>query len=175
MGSRLYALPVFAAVTLHVLSRNHLQEALWACHIASFLLAFGLALQWNALTRAAFIFYLGVGIPGWLLDAAVDGTTWTSALTHLTSLTSGWLACRHMDMSKIVIAQCMTAMFVLLVVTPFITDPALNVNVTTRPWLPLPFLEHVNLGFNLLTTWTGLMLGYWTYTRFGLATTRTAA
>lgn len=126
-------------------------EMLYCCHLASALVALGFLTRRPAWVGAFGLFHLAVGLPGWLLDVAVAGTTTvSSALLHLGTSAAGLRATWRGETPRwapLAAGGLVLVGFALGRLAP----EALNVNVAWRPYhpsLPIPlWLSHLgNLG-----------------------------
>lgn len=110
-----------------------LPEMLWACHLATALTAIGLLSGRTGLAALGGICHLVCGLPGWILEVYLNGTTWTSVGLHvLTPVLGVWAAWRHG------VSRWTTAGALLLWVVSQglgrLCDPALNVNLAWKPY-----------------------------------------
>jgi hypothetical protein len=131
---------VAVALMLHVPELIDPQELLYTCHVATMLVAMGLLAGLHRLVATGFLFHLAVGLPSWLLDAVARGTTWTSTLAHLVPLFAGAWAVRQDGLPRRTPIYAWSMFVACSVVSFFLTDPALNVNVVHAPWPPTAIL-----------------------------------
>jgi hypothetical protein len=130
---------LLAALAVHTLAKGHGQawEMLWACHVASTVLALGV-LTGRALPSAAgFLFHVGMGFPGWLLDVIATRTTSvTSVVVHLLPLAVGAVAAMRLGYPR---RAYVFAWLLWVVLQPLslLAPPALDVNLVQSPWGPL--------------------------------------
>src|SRR4051812_37521163 len=68
---------VLISLALHAITKGLmlLPEMLWACHVASFLIAIGILFQIPKLTTVGFLFHVALGLPGYLMDLITTGNT----------------------------------------------------------------------------------------------------
>ena len=94
---------VFASLILHALSktRETIGEMLWACYVASAILAVGLILKRPRWVAIGFLFEATLGFPAWLMDAlAAQGTTYTSFFGHAAPLLAGFIELRRTGLPR---------------------------------------------------------------------------
>ena len=117
------------------------QEMLFACHVATALVGIGALLGRQTLIGAGYLFHVGFGGLGWMLDMASTGVIGvTSTLVHVMPLVGGFWMCRHYQVSRRSIALAFAMCCVLLPVSYFATPAHLNVNLAHGPWPPLAFV-----------------------------------
>jgi hypothetical protein len=134
------ALAVLAVVALHTahkLNQGLLSEMLWACHVASLLTGIGLLLDSLRLVAIGTVFHLAVGLPAYMLDVLVSGTTLTSALVHSVPPLAGLAFLRRTPLPRWTMASAAGLYLALIPVSRWLTDPALNVNLAFAPYAPL--------------------------------------
>lgn len=115
-----------------------LPEMLYACHIATAILAVGVLFQKKELVVFGFSFHLGAGMWGYFSDiAATHTTTWTSVLVHVTPLVIGFIEVRRSGLPRW--APWVSCAFLVLsmVVAYYFTPPVLNVNLAHKAWAPV--------------------------------------
>jgi hypothetical protein len=114
-----------------------LPEMLWACHLATLLTAAGLLLRRPTWVVTGGLFHLAVGLPGWLLETLLNGTTPSSLALHLATPAIGvWAARRHGVPGGVPFAG--TALWLGSQGLGRLCDPALNVNVAWHPYGVFP-------------------------------------
>ena len=127
-----------------------LQEMLWACHVASLVTIVGIAMRWPWVVATAFLFQVGVGLPGYVLDVAMSHTTTiTSALCHtVPPLVGGWSVRQHgFGLQAIPLALGFWVVNQLL--ARLLTPAAYNVNLAYQPYSGLwgrvsePWVSHL--------------------------------
>jgi len=130
------------ALVLHALvvkmPAHLLPEMLFACHIASVVLALGILLRRRDLVAVGFWFHAGVGLWGCLLDAiAARTTTPTSVLVHVLPLALGYGELRHREVPRWIPLGAFGLLVGAIVLSYLATPPALNVNMAHRVWPPV--------------------------------------
>jgi len=142
--TRILGAVLLVALAVHALTKlsdGTVGEMLFTCHVASVLLAVGLLTRRHLLVAVGFLFHLGVGLPTYLLDAAVTGrTTASSVLVHLLPLLAGGLEVRRRGLPRAAALWGLPLYAACALVSWFATDPALNVNLVRAPWGPTRFL-----------------------------------
>ena len=137
---REFAVAILLALVAHAaLTKvpDLLPEMLYACHVASLILAIGLLTQRSILVGIGFVFHLGVGFPTWGLDIAVmQTTTPTSILVHVLPLLAGYFYLRKNGIPRLATAGALGMCALLVPISYWGTPPALNVNVVHRVWEP---------------------------------------
>lgn len=133
---------LLAALAAHAAAKAEaglpLVEMLWACHLASAILAVGLLLRARRAVTLGFLFHLAIGMPAFLLDILHNRTTTpTSVLVHVLPLAFGWLVVRWSGLPWSMVPAAWALWIAAQVVTYFAGDPALNVNLVHAPWGPL--------------------------------------
>lgn len=152
---------IFAVLIAHALVAKMpfglLPEMLWACHVATTILACGVLFQKQELILFGFSFHLGAGMWGYLFDlVAMRTTTWTSFLVHLLPLAIGFNEVRRTGLPRWAPWVSFAFLISMMTVAYFFTPPSLNVNLAHRAWAPVERLSSslwatwlVNLGFAL--------------------------
>jgi hypothetical protein len=116
-------------------------EMLWACHVASAMLALGLLFDLPVLIATGFLFHVAVGIPAYLLHLATGGDiSAVSFLLHLLSPLFGWLAWRRQALPAVVPWLVLGTFLGLMAACRFATPESLNVNLAFHPLGPLAAL-----------------------------------
>lgn len=141
----LLAALVLGVLALHALGKlEHglLGEMLWACHVASLLVGIGMLTRRTWLIAIGTLFHLAVGLPAYLLDLIVlRTTTFTSVLAHTVPPMAGLLALRHEAWPRWTPLAAGSLYIVLIPISRWLTEPALNVNMAFTPWPPLAALS----------------------------------
>jgi len=107
-------------------------DLLWACNVASPLLALGCFLRRPVLCATA-VMWLAYGVPMWLLDLATGGELIpTSVFTHFGGLVLGILAVRRFGWPKRSWRWAALGTWALVVVTRIATTAKHNVNLAFR-------------------------------------------
>jgi hypothetical protein len=111
---------------------------LWLCHVASALMAIGLLAGRHRLVAAGFLFHVGFGTLGWVLDVlATNDTTLSSVLVHLLTLVAGVVEVRRKGWPEGVVLPAWLFLTAWVFSCHWTTDPALNVNLAHAAWGPL--------------------------------------
>jgi hypothetical protein len=164
LPSRLLGVALLGAFALHASTKDaaHLQEVLWVCHVASVLMALGLLSGWYRLVAMGLLLHVGFGTVGWLLDVvATRDTTPTSVLLHLLPLVAGAREVRRKGWPEGVVLPAWLFFTAWVVSCHWLTDPALNVNLSHQPWGPLAHVMGgvwISGAFNSLTMLVGFCL-----------------
>jgi DMSO reductase anchor subunit len=138
---RAWGLGLLVILALH--TRYKLQlgiplDMLWACHLATLLIALACLTRAYWLASIGLLFHLGMGIPAYLIDAiATWTTTWTSILAHLFPSVVGLLLVKRHGYAKHNFSR--TFLFALLsqLLAYVATPPAQNVNLAFFVWEPI--------------------------------------
>jgi len=138
----LWAALVLGVVALHAaqkLEHGLLGEMLWACHVASFLIGVGLLTGRTWLVAVGTLFHLAVGAPAYLLDVIVHRTTtFTSVLVHAVPPVAGLVFLRNRAPWPRWTPIAAASLYIVLIpISRWLTEPALNVNLAFTPWPPL--------------------------------------
>jgi hypothetical protein len=155
---RAFGIALLAALGLHAAAKAAagvalLPEMLWACHVATLLMAIGFLVRAHRLVAAALVFHAGMGVVGWLLDVAAHGTTPTSVLAHALPLVLGAIAVRERGVPRGSAAIAWLLWAALQPLSRLLTPPALDVNLAWSVWPPVARLfpnQAVYIAFNVL-------------------------
>jgi hypothetical protein len=136
-------LGVLALHAAHKLEHGLFAEMLWACHVASLVVGVGLLTHQTWLIAVGTLFHLAVGAPAYVLDVIVlRTTTFTSVLVHTLPPVAGLWALRHEATWPRWTPIAAAALYLVLIpISRWLTDPALNVNLAFTPWPPLANLS----------------------------------
>lgn len=140
LPSRLLGVALLGAFALHAYTKGvaQLQEMVWLCHVATALMALGLLAGWHRLVCMGFILHVGFGTVGWLLDVlAGHDTTVSSVIIHGLTLVAGTLEVRRRGWPEGVVLPAWLFFTAWVVGCHFLTDPALNINLSHQTWGPL--------------------------------------
>ncbi len=142
-SSRVLGLVLAGAWALHASTKSgvYLQELLWLCHVATALMVVGLLAAVHRLVAAGFLLHAGFGTLGWLLDALATGETApSSVLLHLLPVVIGPIEVRRNGWPRGVVLPAWLFFTAWVICSHWVTDPALNVNLSHAPWGPLASL-----------------------------------
>jgi hypothetical protein len=133
---------IFAILVAHAvlvkLPFGLLPEMLYACHVATAILALGVLFQKKELIIFGFSFHLGAGMWGYLFDLVETHTTsWTSVLVHLTPLAVGYAEVRRSGLPRWAPWVSFAFLIAMMVVAYYFTPSTLNVNLAHRAWAPV--------------------------------------
>ena len=133
---------IFAILVAHAvivkLPQGLLPEMLYACHIATAILALGVLFQKKELIVFGFSFHIGAGMWGYLFDLwATRTTTWTSVLVHLTPLAVGFAEVRRSGLPRWAPWVSFGFLIFTMVIAYYLTPPELNINLAHRAWAPV--------------------------------------
>lgn len=155
----LWALVVLGACALHAahkLEHGLFAEMLWACHVASLAIGLGILLHRTWLVAVGTLFHVAVGAPAYVLDLIVLRTTTpTSVLIHVLPPLAGLVLLRRgSPWPRWTPVAAGSLYLVLIPISRWLTEPALNVNLAFRPWAPL-----ASLTASPWLTWLGNIAG----------------
>ncbi len=139
-SSRVLGLMLAGAWGWHASTKHgiHFQELLWLCHVASALMALGLLAGVHRLVAAGFLLHVGFGTVGWVLDVlATRETTPSSVLLHLLPLVIGAIELKRKGWPQDVVLPAWLFFTAWVLMSRWMTDPALNVNLSHAAWGPL--------------------------------------
>lgn len=112
-------------------------QILWACHVASFAIALGLAFDLPRVIAAGFVFHAGQGIPAWMIDLFVVGeNSLTSTLLHIIPLASCTWALWPKPLPRGILLPAWGFHPFAMVLAYFLSDPKLNVMLVHEPYGP---------------------------------------
>jgi hypothetical protein len=140
LPSRLLGVALLGAFALHASIKDaaHLQEMLWACHVATLMMAIGLLAGWHRLVASGFLMHVGFGTVGWLLDVlATHDTTPTSVIAHALPLVAGAIEVRRKGWPQGVVLPAWLFFTGWVLSCRWTTEPSLNVNLSHAAWGPL--------------------------------------
>lgn len=131
---------VILVVDVFLKSPGNRQEVLWACYWASASVGIGMCLVSDVLVSAGVIFFAGLGIPGWLLGAIIDGRTeMISVLFHVVPLAVGFYYVSTMSsLPKYSAALAWLLYGVPLGLAWQFCEPALSINLSHWTRWPVP-------------------------------------
>ncbi len=113
-------------------------QILWACHVASFGIAIGLAFDIPRLVAIGLVFHTGQGIPAWLIDLFVVGEySVTSTLLHVIPLASGMWALWPKPLPRGILIPAWLLHPFAMILAYVISDPKLNVMLVHEPYGPM--------------------------------------
>jgi hypothetical protein len=110
-------------------------QLLWACHVATMILAIGLVADHRRLIGIGTVFHTGQGIPAFTLHLLFGGDrTPTSILLHIAPIAIGAWALwgRPLPRGLVVPAWILTP--ITMVAAYYLADPALNVMLVHEPF-----------------------------------------
>lgn len=122
-----------------------LPEMLWACHLATALVVLGLLSArprapgaarpdaGRSVAVAAGLFHCGCGLPGWILETLLYGTTWSSAGLHLITPLVGLTVARTYGIPRW-FPLFSIGLWLVAQGLGRLVDPALNLNIAWRPY-----------------------------------------
>lgn len=115
-----------------------LPEMLYACHLATAIMAVGILWQRSELILFGFSFHLGAGFWGYLFDLFdTRTTTWTSVLAHLLPLFIGFVEVRRVGLPRWAPWGAFLFLASSVVLGYFATPSTMNVNLAHRPYPPV--------------------------------------
>lgn len=129
-------------------------QLLWLCYVSTALLIVALAVKSPALASLSAVAWLGMGIPAWLVDLALErGTTLQSLLLHLLAPVLAVLAVRELGYRPDSWKRAWLLYVTLVVACRLVSPPTLNINVAYHGYPPLD---------RLLTDWWSTWPVYFT-------------
>ncbi len=139
---------------------GNMQNALWACHIASVLVGLGM-LTGTPTVSAIGLLWLVLGIPLWLLSLIGGGEFIpTSLLTHFGGAALGVIAFRELKWPGGVWWLAFVALVVWVLLTRYWTAPELNVNLAFHvPGRRMPALVSHRTYLTIMSL--GIVLLFW--------------
>jgi hypothetical protein len=110
-------------------------QLVWACHVASLVIAIGFALDRPRWIAVGVVFHVGEGIPAYVLDAISAGdSSITSVLLHTIPVGAGLWALWGRPLPRGILVPAWLLHPGSMVVAYVLTDPALNVMLVHEPW-----------------------------------------
>ncbi len=107
---------------------------LYGCHVCALSIALGLLTSCNRVVSAGLVFGCGLGLPMWLIYVAQTGDVHPlSAWLHLLPPFWAFLVVRRHGLWKRAWLAALATFVTLVVVSHFLTKPALNVNLSHQP------------------------------------------
>lgn len=145
---------MFLTIVLDVLLKNRadMQECVWACYWAALLIGAGILCQSDTAVAWGTVFFLGLGIPAWLVGTFFDEQIGiTSVLLHTVPVTAGFcfLAGRS-ALPKHAAAGAWLLYFVPFCIAWRFCDPDAMINLSHWSHWPLAGTSSHRLGFYLL-------------------------
>jgi hypothetical protein len=135
---------------------------LYACHVATTVMALGVLFRRSRLILFGFSFHLGAGFWGYLFDICEHHTTtWTSVLAHVLPLAVGLFEVRRTGMPKWAPRASCAFLAFSVVYAYFLTPSTMNVNLAHRPFGPvaayapgllMTWISNLAFGFFLIFT-----------------------
>ena len=138
--TRALGLALLGAFVLHAALKDaaHLQEMFWLCHVATMLMVIGLLAGWHRMVAGGFLFHVGFGTLGWVLDVVTTRvTTFSSVFIHVLTLVAGVVEVRRKGWPDGVVFPTWLFLSLWVLSCHWATDPALNVNLAHEAWGPL--------------------------------------
>jgi hypothetical protein len=143
-------LTLLAHVGRKLMHGEPLEEMLWACHVASLVTIVGIAMRWPWVVAAAFLFQVGVGLPGYVLDVALTHTTTlTSVLCHTVPPLAGGWSVRQNGFGLQAIPLALGFWLANQLLARLLTPARFNVNLAFQPYSGLwgrvsdPWVSHL--------------------------------
>lgn len=130
----LVAVGAYAVHAGHHVLRGHPEDALWACHLGTLLVAVGFFLRAPTANAIGF-FWLLIGNVCWMIDLA-NGAEFlpTSTLTHGVGIVLAIVGLRAFGLPPHAWWQAVIAFVALQQLTRWMTPPGANVNVAFAVW-----------------------------------------
>lgn len=136
----LLACAILVLLVAHALGKQRavmLPEMLWACHVASLLVAIGVLVSWQRAIAIGFLFHLGIGVPALALEIlATHEIGWVSLGLHVLTPVTGWLSVQRLASAAVLESWIF---YLGMQGVGLLAPEALNVNVAHRPWASLPW------------------------------------
>ena len=123
------AIACYAVHATWHLAHHRAHDLLWACHLASLLIGFGLLVS-SATINAIGVSWLSFGVPLWILDLATGGELLpTSFLTHVVAFAIGIVGARRLGFPRGTWWKATLAFVAVWPITRLLTPRAANVNL----------------------------------------------
>jgi hypothetical protein len=155
----LAVLAVGAWVVADKWAAGTLPELLWACHVATALLGGSLVVGWWRGVDAAGALLVGVGLPGWLLEVAVNGPgRASSAMEHLLGPAIAAWVWWGRGPGPTTARDALGLWLLTALVARIATDPVHDVNLVFRPFAGWPEGTPNLVAFSATTALAGALL-----------------
>jgi hypothetical protein len=103
-------------------------QLLWACHVASALIAIGLVANVANVVAIGTLFHFGQGIPAYTLELLFGGSpSATSVLLHIVPIATGLWALWGQPLPRRILIPAWLLTPITMVAAYYLADPALNV------------------------------------------------
>lgn len=141
MGAQFAACVVVVALAADLAWKDpsNLEQVVWSCYWSALTIAVGIFVHSDFMVSSAFIFFIGLGTPAWIvgrvLEHEIDPT---SLLIHTVPVLAGGL---YLLDSRMVPAKSAVGAWMLhalpLGCARLLCDPAENINLCARVWPPI--------------------------------------
>jgi hypothetical protein len=112
-------------------------QMLWACHVASLIVAIGLALDLPRVLAVGMLFHAGQGIPAYILDLFLVGeNSITSVLLHTLPIGAAAWALWSRPLPRGILFPAWLIQPGSMIAAYVLTDPKLNVMLVHEPYGP---------------------------------------
>jgi len=167
------ATSIAVLLVLHAITWSP-SQLLWACHLASAVIAIGLVIGHRKLIAVGVLFQAGQGIPAYILDLVVVGeNSMTSVLLHTLPIASGVWALWGVRLPRGIVLPAWLLHPLATVLAYFLADPALNVMLVqkqydaTAAWFPELWMAHVaNSALSLACMTIAWLVMRWVWRRW---------
>lgn len=166
---RILAATIIGLLVLHAIPAP--AQLLWACHIASAVIAAGLVLDVAYMVAIGLVFHAGEGIPAYVIDLIANGeTTLRSVLLHTIPIGSAAWALWGKPFPRNVLVPTWLLHPGAMVAAYRFADPDLNVMLVHEPfgpsatWFPalwMSWLANMGLAFVCITTMWAVLRWVW--------------
>lgn len=130
----LTALACLIAYAVYELRVGRVEYLLWSCNVATLLVAIGLLFRLPTFNAIGFL-WLVIGLPMWVLDMLTGvGCHIFSVFTHVGGLLLGLAGTRQLGLPRGAWWQALAALYLLHVVSRWLTPEDENINLAFRIW-----------------------------------------
>lgn len=138
------ALATLVSLAADLMLKDHadLDQVFWSCYWASVTIVLGILFQRDGLVSSGLVFFIGVGLPAWILGRLLDeGLYPTSVLIHTVPVMAAvvYLAGKG-PVRRYSALGAWVLHLVPLLLARFFTDPQKNINLAHSVWPPASWL-----------------------------------
>jgi len=137
------AVLIFVTLILYAVRKYHEQilgELLYGCQVSALITGIGLYFHRRFLVGLGLVFASGMGIPMWLILVATTGTTHVlSVILHVLPPCAAAVYVKRHGLPRHAWLGALLMFTILLPISHYGTDPALNVNLSHRPTVELMY------------------------------------
>jgi hypothetical protein len=139
--SKLWGVVLLVVLALHTRYKFQLGiplDMLWACHLATLMIAISALTRVYWLASVGLLFHLGMGIPAYLIDALYTwSTSWTSVSAHILPAVVGFLILKQRGYPPKTFSRTVVFVLCAQLLAYIATPPALNINLVFFVWEPI--------------------------------------